>query len=128
MHRGPLLETPELRHTQQQQREWSTLRFAPLCNTPYTGQGTNPEQEIIDHSFDPPADENYRIHLVHNDRGTTLVLNGMEVGCESSSCLVDSFDQITIYGLQQSNPGHGGFVDDVVVYQQDHSAAPPQDQ
>lgn len=95
-----------------------------LCNTPYTGQGTRQEQEIINHSFDPPANENYRIHLVHDDQGCTLLLNGMEVGTESSECLLDSFDQITIYGLQHSNPGHGGFVDDVVVYRQEHRSVP----
>ncbi len=95
-----------------------------LCNTHCAGQGIKTGQVLISHEFDPPAGRPYRIQLSNDERGLRLVLNGMELGRSSGPCAVRKFDLVRIDGFQCGNPGHGGFVDDVVVFSQKHRPLP----
>lgn len=75
-----------------------------------------PEAERIEYRFDPGVGVTHRLRLEHLPDSTwKLSVDGVPRGESKGGCLVKQFDAIELIGNQDSNPGHGGFFDDIVV-------------
>jgi len=86
-----------------------------LCNASKDNIGVPPESELAEYRFDPGVKRQHRLEVERLADGSWVMwVDGVQRGT-SAACRLDIVDEITLSGFQDSDPGHGGYFDDVVV-------------
>jgi hypothetical protein len=97
-----------------------------FCDTTNDNASTPAERIAIDHRFDPRPATLHRLELERDATGRwSLWVDGTLRGRSTAACLIDGFDRMSLLGGQDSAAGHGGFIDDVVLYRQQHRKSVP---
>ncbi len=91
-----------------------------FCNKMNDNSHYAPEATALSHRFDPQTGHPHHLQLEHDHDGTwRLRVDGLPRGETRAACLIKRFDRITLHGFQDSNAGHGGYVDDLILYRQE---------
>ncbi len=97
-----------------------------FCDTTNDNASTPPARIAIAHRFDPLPASPHRLQLERDAAGRwSLWVDGALRGRSAVACLIDGFDRILLVGGQDSAAGHGGFIDDLVLYRQQHRESVP---
>ncbi len=84
-----------------------------LVNTIHDNSANDPDKELIEDNFDPGTQTEHTLRMTRSPDGQLdLFVDGVSVGSAIDN-RIQRFDRIGLYGMQDTNAGHGGFFDDV---------------